>query len=146
VSCAGNDAPAILKALDAPDWDKLDQSRKINWLRAAGLVFTRHGTPTPAARATVLAKIDSGYPAWNETPSSSIAGKTPSPVSSMPPGLINRLNPQQLKGSARLPAKPGFQLNSCNQEEFVLPPGGRFSILPPLIFPPIPTHPSYDRP
>jgi putative heme-binding domain-containing protein len=58
--------PAILKALDSLDWNKLDRAQKINWLRAAGLVFARHGAPSSEARATVLAKIDSSFPAGDE--------------------------------------------------------------------------------
>lgn len=58
--------PAILKALDSLEWDKLDRAQKINWLRAVGLVFARHGAPTPEARTTVLAKIDSRFPAGDE--------------------------------------------------------------------------------
>ena len=59
-------APAILKALDSLDWAKLEEHQKINWLRAVGLVFARHGAPSSEARAAVLAKIDSSFPAGDE--------------------------------------------------------------------------------
>jgi putative heme-binding domain-containing protein len=53
----------ILAALERLDWSQLDQPQKINWLRAAGLVFARHGQPDDAVRLRVIAKIDSSYPA-----------------------------------------------------------------------------------
>ena len=53
----------ILIALDRLDWTKLDQQQKLNWLRAADLVFARFGQPDEASRARVLAKIDSSFPA-----------------------------------------------------------------------------------
>jgi putative heme-binding domain-containing protein len=58
--------PAILDALDSLPWDPLDTAQKVNWLRAAGLVFARHGPPDAASRAKVLAKIDSSFPARDE--------------------------------------------------------------------------------
>lgn len=58
--------PAILKALDSLDWKELDLSQQVNWLRAVGLVFARHGKPDEATRARVLAKIDALFPAQNE--------------------------------------------------------------------------------
>jgi putative heme-binding domain-containing protein len=57
------DAPAILSALDRLDWAKLDLQQKLTWLRAAGLVFARHGSPDAASRDKVLAKIDASFPA-----------------------------------------------------------------------------------
>lgn len=57
------DAPAVLTALDRLDWAKLDLHQKLNWLRAAGLVFARHGQPDAAARDKVLAKTDASFPA-----------------------------------------------------------------------------------
>jgi putative heme-binding domain-containing protein len=57
------DAPAILTALDRLDWAKLDLQQKLNWLRAAGLVFARHGQPDAAARDKVLAKTNASFPA-----------------------------------------------------------------------------------
>jgi putative heme-binding domain-containing protein len=57
------DVPAVLTALDKLDWAALDLQQKINWLRAAGLVFARHGEPDAAARGKVLAKIDAAFPA-----------------------------------------------------------------------------------
>lgn len=56
-------APEVLAALDRLDWSKLDVPQKLNWLRAAGLVFARHGEPDAAARQRVLAKIDAAFPA-----------------------------------------------------------------------------------
>lgn len=58
-----DDKPVILAALDHLDWPSLDQQMKLNWLRAAGLVFIRHGEPAAAARDQVLAKIDAAFPA-----------------------------------------------------------------------------------
>ena len=54
---------AALNALDRLDWAKLDKQQQLNWLRAAGLVFARHGPPDDAARQKVLAKIDASFPA-----------------------------------------------------------------------------------
>lgn len=59
-------APEILKSLDGLDWKKLDLVQQVNWLRAAGLVFARHGKPDAAARSLVLGKIDAAFPATNE--------------------------------------------------------------------------------
>ncbi len=56
------EAPEILTALDRLDWSKLDHQQKLNWLRATGLVFARHGEPDAAARQKVLAKIDASFP------------------------------------------------------------------------------------
>ena len=53
----------LLSALDRIDWAKLSTHQKLNWLRAAGLVFIRSGEPGEAERAKVLAKIDASYPA-----------------------------------------------------------------------------------
>jgi putative heme-binding domain-containing protein len=52
----------ILGALHRIDWAKLSTHQKINWLRAAGLVFMRSGEPTDAEKAKLLAKIDAAYP------------------------------------------------------------------------------------
>ena len=52
-----------LQTLDRIDWAALTTHQKLNWLRAAGLVFIRGGEPTEAEKAAVLAKIDSSYPA-----------------------------------------------------------------------------------
>lgn len=57
------DKAVILGSLDRLDWASLDPQLKLNWLRAAGLVFIRHGEPDAAARTKVLAKIDAAYPA-----------------------------------------------------------------------------------
>ena len=61
------DAPMITNALDRLDWATLDLQQKINWLRAAGLVFARHGEPEAAVRQKVLAKIDASFPAADAT-------------------------------------------------------------------------------
>lgn len=53
---------AALGALDRIDWAKLTTHQKLNWLRAAGLVFIRGGEPNEAEKAKVLAKIDASYP------------------------------------------------------------------------------------
>ncbi len=58
--------PQIHSALDRLDWTKLDHSQKITWLRAAGLVFSRHGRPDEATRNRVIAKIDASFPAEND--------------------------------------------------------------------------------
>jgi putative heme-binding domain-containing protein len=57
------DASAALAALDRLDWSKLDVQQRINWLRAVGLVFARHGKPDESVRTRVLAKVDSSFPA-----------------------------------------------------------------------------------
>jgi putative heme-binding domain-containing protein len=61
-----NDMPTVLAALDRLDWNSLETAQKINWLRAAGLVFIRHGKPDEAARQRVIAKIDSSFPAKDD--------------------------------------------------------------------------------
>jgi putative heme-binding domain-containing protein len=57
-----NHKATILKALGGLDWASLDTRQKINWLRACGLAFARHGEPSAAEREAVLAKIDSAFP------------------------------------------------------------------------------------
>ena len=52
----------VLGALDRIEWAKLSTHQKLNWLRAAGLVFIRSGEPNDAERAKVLAKIDASFP------------------------------------------------------------------------------------
>jgi putative heme-binding domain-containing protein len=54
--------PLVVEALVRLDWDSLHSAQRINWLRAAGLAFARHGEPTPAERTKVLATIDSRFP------------------------------------------------------------------------------------
>jgi len=58
--------PAIISALDALDWNSLDNHARINWLRAAGLAFARHGEPDAATASRVIAKIDASFPATND--------------------------------------------------------------------------------
>lgn len=53
---------AELDALNGLDWAKLDKQQRLNWLRATGLVFARHGQPSDTERAAVLAKIDAAFP------------------------------------------------------------------------------------
>lgn len=57
------DAGPALSALDRIDWSALDTQQQINWLRAAGLLFARHGEPDAANRKQVLSKIDNAFPA-----------------------------------------------------------------------------------
>ena len=52
----------ILKALTSLDWDTLDTAQRINWLRAGGLVFARHGEPSATEREAILAKINTKFP------------------------------------------------------------------------------------
>ena len=52
----------LLGVLDRSDWVKLSTQQKLNWLRAAGLVFIRSGEPTDAEKAKMLAQIDASYP------------------------------------------------------------------------------------
>ncbi len=58
-------APVVLAALESLDWSRLDTQARINWLRAAGLVFARHGKPDDSARGLILAKIDNSFPSGN---------------------------------------------------------------------------------
>jgi len=53
----------VIASLARLDWDTLDSAQRINWLRACGLVFARHGEPSAEERETVLAKIDARFPA-----------------------------------------------------------------------------------
>lgn len=57
----------VLTALDRLDWAKLDQAQRLNWLRAVGLAFARHGAPNAEERQRLLAKIDAAFPSNNET-------------------------------------------------------------------------------
>jgi len=52
----------VLDALTGLDWAKLDKQQHINWLRAAGLLFARHGQPSDTERNAVLAKTDAAFP------------------------------------------------------------------------------------
>ncbi len=61
-----SDKPEILAALDRVSWAGLDLQQKLNWLRAAGLVFARHGGPADADRQKILAKIDPMFPASDD--------------------------------------------------------------------------------
>ena len=54
--------PVILAALDGLNWASLDTAQRINWLRACGLAFARHGEPSRSERDAVLAKIDAAFP------------------------------------------------------------------------------------
>jgi putative heme-binding domain-containing protein len=58
-----SDTADILTSLDRLDWSKMDKQQQINWLRATGLVFARHGKPDQATRQRVISKIDSSFPA-----------------------------------------------------------------------------------
>ena len=60
---SGSQRKLIIDTLTGLDWAKLDKQQRLNWLRAAGLVFARHGQPSDAERSAVLAKIDSAFPA-----------------------------------------------------------------------------------
>lgn len=53
----------ILDSLLRVDWVALDTHQKLNWLRAAGLLFIRDKAPDEAEKARILAKIDASYPA-----------------------------------------------------------------------------------
>jgi putative heme-binding domain-containing protein len=53
----------VLDTLGGLDWAMLDKPQRLNWLRAAGLVFARHGQPSDAERSALLAKIDTAFPA-----------------------------------------------------------------------------------
>jgi len=63
---AAEDQALVIGALDRVDWSKLDLQQKLNWLRAAGLVFARHGEPDETTRKKVIAKIDTAFPASDE--------------------------------------------------------------------------------
>ncbi len=54
---------AALNALERLDWAELDKQQQLNWLRATGVIFARHGEPDAAVKQNVLAKIDSSFPA-----------------------------------------------------------------------------------
>jgi putative heme-binding domain-containing protein len=58
--------PEIAAALDRLEWTKLDLQQQLNWLRAAGLAFARHGFPEESIRQKILSKIDASFPASNE--------------------------------------------------------------------------------
>ena len=62
-----SDKAAILTALDRVSWSALDLQQKLNWLRAAGLAFARHGPPEEADRQKVLAKVDRAFPASDDS-------------------------------------------------------------------------------
>jgi putative heme-binding domain-containing protein len=52
----------VIDALLGLDWATLDVQQKLNWLRAAGLAFARHGEPTADERTKMFAKIDAAFP------------------------------------------------------------------------------------
>jgi putative heme-binding domain-containing protein len=53
---------AAIEALNRIDWNKLDESQRVDLLRAYQLVFIRFGRGSDEARASVLAKLDPLYP------------------------------------------------------------------------------------
>jgi putative heme-binding domain-containing protein len=62
--CGKSDAQAgLIEALGRLSWDKLDRRQKLDLLRAYGLAFIRLGEPTAAMRETVIARLDSLFPA-----------------------------------------------------------------------------------
>jgi putative heme-binding domain-containing protein len=63
---AGSEGTAALGALGRLDFPKLSLPQRINFLRACGLVFIRHGAPSAAGRSALLARIDSSYPSGND--------------------------------------------------------------------------------
>ncbi len=63
----GGDSKPVLDALCRLDWSKLDLQQQLNWLRAVGLVFARHGDPDESTRGKVLAEIDAAFPASDDT-------------------------------------------------------------------------------
>jgi putative heme-binding domain-containing protein len=54
--------PALIDSLGRLDWPSLDRQQRLNWLRAAGLAFARHGKPDESSRSRVLEKIDAAFP------------------------------------------------------------------------------------
>jgi putative heme-binding domain-containing protein len=62
----GSDGAVALGALGRLDFPKLSQAQRINFLRACGLVFIRHGAPSAAARTSLLARIDASYPSGQD--------------------------------------------------------------------------------
>lgn len=62
----GSKAKVMLPFLAATDFEPLDVTQKLAWLRAAGLVFTRGEGHTKNERAAVLRAIDSSYPSSND--------------------------------------------------------------------------------
>ncbi|MGE9270720.1 MAG: c-type cytochrome, partial [Verrucomicrobiales bacterium] len=57
---------AVISALVGLEWSELNKAQKLNWLRAAGLVFARSAGATPHDRAQVLGKVDPMFPASDE--------------------------------------------------------------------------------
>ena len=57
-----SDRKALTDELLGLDWTAMSEHEKVNWLRAAGLVFIRLGEPEEEVREAVLAKIDSSFP------------------------------------------------------------------------------------
>ena len=65
--CGKSDAQAgLIEALGRLSWDKLDRRQKLDLLRAYGLTFIRLGEPTAAMRETVIARLDSLFPATGD--------------------------------------------------------------------------------
>jgi len=63
---AGKRKALVIDALDELDWNGLSQEQRINWLRAAGVLFARGGAPEGEWRTKVLTKIDPLFPAQDE--------------------------------------------------------------------------------
>jgi putative heme-binding domain-containing protein len=55
--------PRIVAALDRLPWSALDEHQRLELLRAYGLTFARMGKPSADTAATVIAKLDSLFPA-----------------------------------------------------------------------------------
>ncbi|HEX5790572.1 MAG TPA: c-type cytochrome [Luteolibacter sp.] len=60
------EARTALSHLCGMDWSKLSEPQQLAWLRAVGLVYSRHGDQGEEARAKVLALIDAHFPAKSE--------------------------------------------------------------------------------
>ncbi|WP_193213490.1 c-type cytochrome [Luteolibacter marinus] len=58
----GHYRETMLSALGRLDFSSLDNHQRINALRACGLVFIRHGEPSPQERDGILSRIDAAYP------------------------------------------------------------------------------------
>ena len=57
--------PRLLAALDAFDWEKLNDAQRLEVLRMYGLAFIRMGEPTAELKAKAIARLDARFPSKN---------------------------------------------------------------------------------
>jgi len=64
---SANDQSDVRKSLEQLDWEKLDESQKLNLLRAFGLSFIRHDKPSENLRKKLIGKFEPVFPAETDS-------------------------------------------------------------------------------